>query len=412
MADEGKRPHGDDGEGRHLEREDDARAEPGGVAARRRPASVWPADEAGIADWTDVYFKRTKDAVARFGDCTVTYALFMRRPVISAPQPALDWLDAVARRRGFDYEIELRHPEGKWVGAGEPILYITGPFFHLVDLETIFLGKLGPPCVAAYNAYTMCADLPKVAFLAMDARHCAGTEMADLMAYAARVGSERARREVGAVGFVANATNATAHYFGQAGGKGTMPHAFIGYAGSTLKAAELFVEAFPEERLVVLVDYYGQEITDSLAVCRAFPDKAANGEIAVRLDVAGSRFMEGMDPAESYRVLERNAPDCIRGYRTEDELRYLVGAGTSAAAIWRMREALDEAGFQGTQIIASSGFGPAKCRVMAEARAPIDTIGTGSYLPQKWTETYATADVVEYDGKPSVKLGREFLLRK
>ncbi|MBT5457997.1 MAG: nicotinate phosphoribosyltransferase, partial [Rhodospirillaceae bacterium] len=39
-------------------------------------------------------------------------------------------------------------------------------------------------------------------------------------------------------------------------------------------------------------------------------------------------------------------------------------------------------------------------------------IGTGSYLPATWSETYATADIVEYDGTPRVKLGREFLLRK
>jgi len=73
---------------------------------------------------------------------------------------------------------------------------------------------------------------------------------------------------------------------------------------------------------------------------------------------------------------------------------------------------LDQHGFSQVKIVASSGFGPAKCRVMAAAGAPVDVIGTGSYLPEKWTETYATADVVEYDGKPSVKLGREFLLRK
>src|SRR3546814_5644807 len=79
----------------------------------------------------------------------------------------------------------------------------------------------------------MCAELPKVAFLAMDARHCAGTEMADLMAYAASVGSERARRKLQAVGFIGNATDATAHYFGQKRGFGTMPHSLIGYAGST-----------------------------------------------------------------------------------------------------------------------------------------------------------------------------------
>jgi nicotinate phosphoribosyltransferase len=336
----------------------------------------------------------------------------MRRPVISAPGPALDWLKSVAAARGVEVDIDLRYPEGKWVGAGEPIAYISGPLVGLVDLETIFLGKLGPPCVAAYNAYTMCADLPGVAFLAMDARHCAGTEMADLMAYAASVGSDKARRKVGAKGFVGNATDATAHYFEQVGGKGTMPHAFIGYAGSTVRAAEMFAEVYPEEPLTVLVDYFAREVTDSLAVCRAFPDRAAKGELSVRLDVAGSRFMETLDPPRSYAVLERNAPDCIRGFRTDDELRYLVGPGVSAAAVWAMRESLDEAGFDRVKIVASSGFGPAKCRIMATAQAPIDVIGTGSYLPEKWSETYATADVVEYDGKASVKVGREFLLRR
>jgi nicotinate phosphoribosyltransferase len=50
--------------------------------------------------------------------------------------------------------------------------------------------------------------------------------------------------------------------------------------------------------------------------------------------------------------------------------------------------------------------------MMAIAEAPIDVIGTGSYLPEIWSETYATADIVAYDGRPMVKAGREFLLRK
>ena len=380
--------------------------------APRGPVRTWPLDDADIANWTDVYFRRTKEVSRRFGGVTVTYALFLRRPVVSAPHAALDWLRAVAAQRGVEVEIDLRYPEGKWVGAGEPIAYITGPLTGLVDLETLLLGKLGPPCVAAYNAYTMCADLPQVAFLAMDARHCAGGEMADLMAYAAAVGSGRARRKVGAVGFVGNATDATAHYFHEVAGKGTMPHALIGYAGSTLRAAEMFAEVYPDTPLTVLVDYFAQEITDTLAVCRAFPDKAARGEVSVRIDIAGSRFMEGLDPPQSYAVLERNAPDCIRGYRTDNELRHLVGPGVSAAAIWHLRQVLDGQGFDQVKIVASSGFGPAKCRMMAAARTPVDVIGTGSYLPEKWSETYATADVVAYDGTPSVKVGREFLLRK
>ncbi|WP_366654809.1 nicotinate phosphoribosyltransferase [Fodinicurvata sp. EGI_FJ10296] len=369
-----------------------------------------PIEEIGA--WTDAYFNRTKETVAKWGDATVTYALFLRRPCISAPRLAFDWLEAVMAARGTAVNIDLRYPEGKWVGAGEPIAYITGSLVALVDLETILLQKLGPACVAAYNAYSMAADLPNVSFLAMDARHCAGTEMADMMAYAASVGSDRAKRKHGAVGFIGNATNATAHYFGQERGFGTMPHALIGYAGSTVRAAEMFHEVHPDAKLTVLVDYFGKEVSDSLAVCERFSGLAADGRLAVRIDTSGGRYLEGLDPPSSYAVLERYVPAAIRGYRDESELRYLIGTGVSAAAIHHLREQLDKAGFSKVGIVASSGFSPVKCRIMALAKAPVNIIGTGSYLPEKWSETYATADIVDYDGQPRVKVGREFLLRR
>ena len=364
-----------------------------------------------IAARTDVYFNRTRQVVMRFGDKRVTYAVFLRRPVISAPRLAIEWLERVAAARATAFDIDVVQPEGIWTGAGEPIAYITGSLVHLADLETILLQKLGPACVAAHNAYQMATALPTIGFLAMDARHCAGAEMQDMMAYAASVGGAAARRE-GAVGFVGNANDGTAHWFGAAAGRGTMPHALIGYAGSTVRAAEMFQETFPGEPLTVLTDYFGREIGDGLAVCRRFSDLAASGRLAVRLDTHGGRFLEGLDPAESYAVLERHAPGAIRRYRSETELRYLVGTGVSAAAVWRMREALDEAGFAAVRIVVSSGFNVEKCRVMADARAPIDLVGTGSFLPDLWSETYATADIVAYDGMPMVKVGREFLLRR
>src|SRR5438477_7216905 len=369
-------------------------------------------EQAAVAAQTDSYFLKTKVIVGHFGDRPATYAVFMRRPVICAPRFAIEFLEKMAAERRQNFDIELSHPEGSWVGAGDSILYLTGSLFHLVDLETVLLQKLGPACVAAYNAYAMCADLPKVAFLAMDARHCAGTEMAAMMAYAAAVGSEHAKRVAGAVGFVGCATEATAHFFGQEKGMGTMPHALIGYAGSTLRAAEMFHETFPDDALTVLVDYFGRETSDAVEVCRRFPDLAAAGRPAFRMDTPGGRYCEGLDLARSYEVLENHAPQSIRGYRTEAELRYLVGTGVTAAAIWRMRQVLNEAGFPKARIVASSGFGPEKCRMMAAANAPIDVIGTGSYLPELWSETYATADIIAYDGVPMVKTGREFLLRK
>ena len=369
-------------------------------------------DAADVPHYTDAYFSKSKAVVERFGDMPVTYAVFMRRPVVSAARLTVEWLKAVASARGAAFEVEERYEEGVSVGAGDPLLYISGPLRHLIDLETLYLQKLGSACVAAYNARAMCMALPDTGFLAMDARHCAGTDMAEIMAYAASVGSAAARREAGAVGFIGNATDATAHFFGAERGLGTMPHGLIGYAGSTVRAAEMFVETFPDEPLTVVTDYYGAEMSDAVAVCRRFPERAAEGRVAIRLDTHGGRYAEGLDLQKSYEVLDRNAPRAIRDYRTEGELRHLVGTGVTAAAIWHLRETLDGAGFPKAKITASSGFTAGKCRVMALAQAPVDTIGTGSYLPDQWSETYATADIVEYGGKPSVKVGREFLLRR
>ena len=165
------------------------------------PVSGTPT-ERDINAWSDRYFRKTKAVVEAFGDHEVTYAVFMRRPVVFAPRLMVEWLDVAATERKTEFRIDLNHAEGQWVGAGEPLLYISGMFSQLVDLETLYLQRLGAPCVAAYNAFTMCVELPEIEFLAMDARHCAGTDMAEFMAYAASVGSAAAQLETGAVGGV------------------------------------------------------------------------------------------------------------------------------------------------------------------------------------------------------------------
>ena len=376
----------------------------------------WPIDLRPSPDQlpsvTDTYFLRTRDIVSSFGDTEVTYAIFMRRPVISALNPALDWLQAIVKERNSSVNVNRCFNEGDDVGAGEPMVYLSGSFLTLVDLETALLQKIGATCVAAYNAKSMVESLRNTSFLAMDARHCAGTDMADLMAYGASVGSKRVKSEGDAIGFIGCATDRSAHMFEITSGLGTMPHALVGYAGSTLKAAQMFNSTWPNHPLTVLIDYFGKEITDGLMVCRAFKNLAKEGTLSLRLDTHGGRYIEGLDVAGSYAVLERNIPEAIRGYRNEQELRYLIGTGVSAAAIWHLREMLDNSGFKNVKIVASSGFGPEKCKVFSLANVHVDVIGTGSYLPSRWSETYATADIISYGGKSQVKLGREFLLKR
>src|SRR3546814_18953123 len=106
-----------------------------------------------------------------------------------------------------------------------------------------------------------------------------------------------------------------------------MPHAFIGYAGSTLRAAELYDETFPDEPMTVLVDYFAREVTDTLICCRRFPRRAAAGQLSVRIDTPGGRFIEWLDPTQSYAVLERNEPGALRGDRAAAPLPNLGGPG-------------------------------------------------------------------------------------
>ena len=73
-----------------------------------------------VASLTDRYFLKTRDIVRQFGDVDVTYAVFMRRPVVFTPKLAVDWLLEMAAARQTRFEIELFHAEGDWVGAGEP----------------------------------------------------------------------------------------------------------------------------------------------------------------------------------------------------------------------------------------------------------------------------------------------------
>ncbi|MBF86939.1 MAG: nicotinate phosphoribosyltransferase [Pelagibacterales bacterium] len=366
--------------------------------------------ESDIELRTDHYFKLTKSVVNKHGDVDVTYAIFMRRPVIYCSKLAIEWINLVINYRGGSIDIKECFEEGAWVGAGEVLMYLSGRLTHLADLETIFLQKLGGPCVAAYNAFGMTSDLANVAFIAMDARHCAGAEMQELMAYGASVGSRKAQKEQGAIGFVGSANDLTAHFFGKEKGIGTMPHALVGYAGSTVNAAKLFVDTYPNEPLTVLIDYFGREITDSLEVCEELETIAKSGNLSLRIDTHGGRFVEGLDTAKSYEILDQYSSHAIRTFRTEQELKWLVGTGVSAAAIIHLRQILDNNGWDKVKIVASSGFSPEKCKLMASVKAPIDIIGTGSYLPENWSETYATADIVAYGGKTRVKMGREFLL--
>ena len=232
------------------------------------PAESLPADkQAFVRSRTDKYFTKSREVVERFGDRTVTYGVFLRRGVICAVNPAIELLRQYYPEGAVPLRITRLYEEGAFVPDQKPLFTYTGSFAALLELETLILQRCGVACVSAYNAFKMATSMKKVAFIDMHARHSPGDDLSLLAAYGASVGSRIAKLS-GAVGFVGSSQDITAPFYGQDKGLGTMPHAIIGYAGSTLRAAQMYVETHPEDNLTVLIDYFAQEYTDALEVCR------------------------------------------------------------------------------------------------------------------------------------------------
>jgi len=379
---------------------------------------------------TDKYFTNTSRIVAANGDSEVTFAVFMRRRVVAALEPTIRLI------RHFVPQVKIKrfYEEGDIVPSESKMLEVTGSMARLSEVETLLLQKIGFPCVSANNAYEMCRAMPGAAFMDMHARHGSGAEMNILAAYGAAVGGAAARKADPAVkGFVGSSQDLTAPFFGAKAGMGTMPHALVGYAdGDVLKAMQLFVATIPEvKNVTALVDYTGEEVSDSIRCARWFYDEAKlqdeGKSFGVRLDTHGGRFAQGLDYEKSVDTVgqwlgvhgEYNIVEQVLGGRAfqldpnnilvDKVRRILFGKGVSAASIIHVRRALDRAGYTKATIVASSGFDPQKCQIMGAARAPVDMVGTGSFLPATLTETYATADIIAYDGVRRVKVGREFL---
>jgi nicotinate phosphoribosyltransferase len=181
-------------------------------------------------------------------------------------------------------------------------------------------------------------------------------------------------------------------------GVGTMPHALIAaFGGDVVAATVAFTEYCrarePDVRIVSLVDYRNDVVTDSLAVARAMRARFGPGVLtAVRVDT-------------SERLIDTSL---ARGEHRE------ALTGVNETLVRTLRAALDAAGFGDAGIIASGGFTPARIRRFEEAGVPVVAYGVGSSLlghirddaDGLLSNCDYTADVVMVDGAHESKVGR------
>jgi nicotinate phosphoribosyltransferase len=165
-------------------------------------------------------------------------------------------------------------------------------------------------------------------------------------------------------------------------GIGTVPHALIAaYGGDTVTAALRFAEwAPPEMNLTVLVDFENDSVRTALDVARALGPRLWG----VRLDT-------------SEALVDRSL---------WAELGDFKPTGVNPRLVWKVRDALDEAGFPDVKIVVSGGFDADKIREFEDGGVPVDAYGVGSSLIRGSNDF--TADIVLADGLPSAKVGRHY----
>jgi len=251
----------------------------------------------------------------------------------------------------------------------ETVLTIEGDYALFAHLETVYLGCLARRSLIMRNVSEVVEAARGKPILFFPARHDH---------WLVQTGDGWAAHVAGAIGV---STDAQASWWGGRG-VGTVPHALIAaFGGDTVAAASAFTDRFADEmNVTVLVDFENDSVGTALEVAEALGDKLWG----VRLDT-------------SERMVDKALWDRMGEFKP---------TGVNTELVRLVRDALDDAGHERVQIVASGGFDAAKIRHFEQLGAPVDAYGVGSSLVRG--ENDFTADVVRLEGRPAAKVGRHF----
>ncbi len=324
-----------------------------------------------------VYFLKTKEIVKKYKPNNSVIMQFFQKEhgVICGTDEVIALIKSFAEDPEKLEIYSLK--DGDKISPFETVLTIKGPYQNFGYLEGIIDGILSRRTSVSTNVYnvmkaaSISGNQKPIIFMGDRDDHF--TQQAG-DGYAAYIGGSQAQ-----------ATHAMNEWWGKKG-MGTMPHALIQlFKGDVVEAAKAYHEMYPEDELMVLVDYNNDVITDALKVAHEFGEKLK----AVRIDT--SRTM-----IDQYFV------------RNPEVLGTFDPRGVNPPLIFALRSALDKAGYNHIKIVASGGFNEKRIREFEEQEVPVDIYGVGGSL-LKITMGF-TGDNVELNDQPQAKAGRRLRL--
>lgn len=346
--------------------------------------------------FTDKYFTKSKRVLEHAGlNPVVKYRVFMRTAGIAALEPMRILIEAQLGKK--DYNLKTLK-NGMAFSMKDTIATLEGRIQDLIDLETSYLQWAATPCEAAIGFNELQEEVPTKTIIDMHARHASGPEEVALISHGAAIGGCKFHStDVGAnaldflkhlAEFYKEFNGSRAHlYTGE--GVGTMPHALIAaFHGNYIEMCRAYLDRFPNEKLVVLIDYNNKEIEDTLSILNEFGTDLG----AVRIDTCGENVAQGDDGRLDPRYADQHFLKHQRG--------------VTLKAVEALRKVLDENDGKHVQVVPTSGFDARKTRFF-QHHIPdaFQKIGSGSF---KSFSAMATSDIMWVDHKKQCKVGREW----
>ena len=342
----------------------------------RLPPEIFdlPVEKMREGYYADAYFNHARATLLQDDrNPRVVLQVFQKK---SAWLGGMDEAIAILKLCSYDWDELTVHAlhDGDRIEPWETVMTIEGDYTLFAHLETAYLGVLSRRTLITSNVVRVLEAANGKPLIFMPARHDHHrVQTGD--GYAAYV----AGRVVGAS--IGVTTDEQASWWGGRG-IGTVPHSLIAsYGGNTVLAATKFAEWASEDmNITVLVDFENNSVETALEVARALGPKLWG----VRLDT-------------SEMLVDRSLWEEFGDFKP---------TGVNERLVRKVRDALDDDGFEQVKIVVSGGFTIDKITEFEEQNVPVDAYGVGSSLIRGSNDF--TADLVLTDGRPSAKVGRRY----
>ncbi|MHA3859665.1 nicotinate phosphoribosyltransferase [Mycoplasma sp. Z463D] len=313
------------------------------------------------------YFDKTKDILAtKLPNNKIIMQFFQRKDdaILCGINEVLDILET--QTDTSKYTIRYL-PEGSHINNLDIVLEFEGQYQEFGIWEGLIDGILTRNTSIATNAYhcVQAAKNKEVIFMGDRADHYINQE---IDGYAARVGGIKLVSTLAQK----DPKDQNESVFG------SMPHVLIqGFNGDVVEATKAYHELFPNNKLIALVDYHNDVITDALKVWKSLGDKVWG----VRIDTSKNMVDHMFD---------------------NEEPQY----GVNPEQIFRLRKALDQAGATNYKIVVSSGFNAEKIKLFEDLNVPVDYYGVGQSI-FKLNNSFS-ADATILNDQKQAKEGRSY----